>query len=232
MRKTLMDLGIDSTSLVIRDKKGDETIRYKNQDLRKVMTLLEQIEDYGTSPSAAACRCTASWSYGSRRKKLQRIAPPGRPRNAILRREDYEEFVERNKIDEIEAAAKAVDTDSGGNETNGNGEYAAENAKALKLRKTELAETKRRRAAWKKTKNSTRCESFEELIGRLAELDLPIEDWFLRVEETDSGEKKDPLPRRKRRGLQTRHRRPRRHRPDHPRGRQAGHRGQTLQGPR
>ena len=33
-------------------------------------------------------------------------------------------------------------------------------------------------------------KKLEELFGKLAELDLPVDDWHLRIEETDSGERK------------------------------------------
>src|SRR4029450_10031940 len=46
MRKTLAELGSEGTSLVIRGKKGEEKARYKGAELRKVMGLLEQMEDY------------------------------------------------------------------------------------------------------------------------------------------------------------------------------------------
>src|SRR5215475_4924888 len=46
MRKALAELGSDGTSLVIRDKKGNEKTRYKGAELRKVMSLLEQFEEY------------------------------------------------------------------------------------------------------------------------------------------------------------------------------------------
>ena len=46
MRKTLTDLGLDGTSLIIRDKTGKEKNRYKGAELRKVLAVLEQVEEY------------------------------------------------------------------------------------------------------------------------------------------------------------------------------------------
>ncbi len=204
MRKTFMDLGLDATSLVIRDKKGGEKTRFKNQDLRKVMTLLDQVEDYATITERRGLPLHRVVDLRREYHKLptHRVILDGKE-TLFFSAEEYEEFVEDNKINEIEAAAKAVDTETNGQDASGNGNgnghgdgngataagKAAARA-ARKASKAELVEAKRTaQRRLEKNEELHEMKKLEELIGKLAELDLPIEDWFLRVEETDSGEK-------------------------------------------
>ena len=64
-------------------------------------------------------------------------------------------------------------------------------AKAAKtLTKAELMEKKAHaRRRLEKNEELHENKKLEELIGQIAVLDLPIEDYYLRIEETDSGEK-------------------------------------------
>ena len=73
MRKALADLGTDGTSLVIRDKKGGEKTRIKGADLKKVLGLLEQLEDYANIADAAGCGCRSCSSCGRITKNCRRI---------------------------------------------------------------------------------------------------------------------------------------------------------------
>ncbi len=192
MRKTLTDLGVDGTSLVVRDENGAEKIRYKGVDLRKVMGLLEQVEEHAkiTERRGLALSRLIPLRRSHGRLPMYRIVFEGKE-NLFFSAEDYEKFVEDNKIDEVEAVAKAVQMESNG-EANGNGHAAIEGAvEKPKVSKTEFMETKK--AAQRRLERREELHEgreLEKLFGKLAEVGLPMEDWYLRVEETDAGEKK------------------------------------------
>jgi len=181
MRKTLTDLGLDDTSLIVRDKNGKEKQRYKGQELRKVMGLLEQVEDCERIVERRGLPFSRLLEMRQANKKLptHRVVLDGKE-TIFYDVEDYEDFVERNKVDELEKAAHMV-TDG----ENGHSEEGKEKTKA------ELLEEKRT-AQRRLEKNEEFHESkkLEELFEKLAELDLPVEDWFLKIQETDSGERK------------------------------------------
>jgi DNA gyrase subunit B len=204
MRKALAELGSDGTSLVIRDKKGGEKTRLKGADLRKVMGLLEQLEDYAAIAERRGLRLQQLLKLRAENDQLptHRVILDGKE-TFFFEEEMYEAFVEKNKIEELEAVIHAVDTDENGNGNghappgNGNGTRSVSEGKegkdskgAKTLTKAELLEKKtlaRRRL--EKNEELHENKKIEELIGQIAALDLPIEDYFLRVEETDSGEK-------------------------------------------
>jgi len=208
MRKTLADLGLDGTTLVIRDKKGNDKTRYKGPELRKVLALLEQVEDYARITERRGlplARLLGLRAQSNGKLPMYRIILDGRE-YLFYTSEDYEAFVEKNKVDQLEALARAVDTDSNGN---GNGDAPAEGGAAVVvpvavpesrngrsrkpakvLTKAELLEAKKQ-AQRRLAKNEELHENreLEKIIVRLAELGLPIADWFLRIEETDAGER-------------------------------------------
>jgi DNA gyrase subunit B len=131
MRKTLTDLGLDGTSLVIRDKKGGEKTRYKGQDLRKVMSTLEQVEEYVKIMERRGLPFARMLELRRQNKKMptHRVVLDGKE-NLFFDAEAYETFVEKNKVAELEAAAHAV-TDgteaNGSGNGNGSGEHAEGN---------------------------------------------------------------------------------------------------------
>jgi len=197
MRKTLADLGLDGTSLIIRDKKGGEKTRFKGAELRKVMTLLEQVMDYAHITDRRGLPLARLLELRKQNGKLPlyRVIFDSKE-NLFYEAEDYETFCEKNKIDEIEAVARAVASDTNGEAeapANGNGENgsAAAAKAAKKISKAEQADAKKAaQRRLEKREELHEAKELEKLIARLAEVDLPIEDWFLRIEETDSGEKK------------------------------------------
>jgi DNA gyrase subunit B len=196
MRKTLADLGLDGTSLIIRDKKGAEKTRYKGAELRKVMALLESVQDYAhiTERRGLPLQRLLGLRKEHGKLPLYRVVLDGKE-NLFYEAEDYEIFCEKNKIDEIEAVAKAVASEGNGEaETangNGNGENGSAAAKAAKkVSKADQADAKKAaQRRLEKREELHEARELEKLITRLAETDLTIDDWFLRMEETDAGEK-------------------------------------------
>jgi len=101
--------------------------------------------------------------------------------------EDYEEYVEKNKVTELQAQAHAVTDDNNGH-TEGNGDGKAGKDKLTKAELQDQKRTAQRRL--EKNEEFHESKKLEDLFGKLAALDLPIDDWHLRIEETDSGERK------------------------------------------
>jgi DNA gyrase subunit B len=198
MRKTLTDLGLEGTSLVIRDKAGKEKTRYKGQELRKVLGLLEQAEEYVKIIERRGLPFHRLLQLRQQKHLLptHRVVLDGKE-NLFYSEEEYEAFVEKNKVDELEALAHSVpgsETNGDGSAENGNGHAdgnGKSNGKEKAKSKAEMQEAKRA-AQRRLEKNEELHESkkLEELIAKLREMDLPIEDWYLRIEETDSGERK------------------------------------------
>jgi DNA gyrase subunit B len=208
MRKTLTDLGLDGTTLIVRDNKsGKEVTRYKGAELRKVMSVLEQVGEVATITQRRGLPFERMIGVWAATKKLPhyRVILDGKE-TMFESQDEYEAYVEKNKIAEIEAAAKAVDTDGDVAATNGNGDGAANgdgngnghaktngavNPALKKISKAEKLETKKA-AQRRLEKNEELHENkkLADLIGQLDALHLPIADWYSRIEETDSGEKK------------------------------------------
>jgi DNA gyrase subunit B len=190
MRKTLTDLGLEGTSLVVRDKAGKEKSRYKAAELRKVMGVLEQAEEYIkiVEPFARLLQLRKD----TKKLPTHRVVLDGKE-HLFYEQEDYEAFVEKNKVAELEELIHAVADGEGGNgdgaaEGNGNG-HAKSNGK--KKTKAELDEEKRAaKRRLEKNEELHETRKLEDLFVKLDELGLPIEDWYLRIEETDSGERK------------------------------------------
>ena len=189
MRKALADLGSDGTSLVIRDKKGNEKTRYKGAELRKVMTVLEQLEDYAqiSQRRGLPLHLILKLRADNDRLPTHRVILDGKE-TFFFDEESYESFVEKNKIEDLEALIHAVDAESNGN---GHSDTDGESKKEKKQTKAELDEKKAHaRKRLEKNEELHENKKIEELIGALGGLDLPIEDYYLRIEETDSGEKR------------------------------------------
>ncbi len=191
MRKTLAELGSDGTSLVIRDKKGVEKTRLKGAELRKAMSLLEQLEEYGNIAERRGLRLPQVLKLREENERLptHRVILDGKEQ-FFYDEESYEAFAEKNKLEEIEAMIHAVYSDENGVAGNGNGNGEGDAKKEKKQNKSELAEKKlQARKRLEKNEELHENKKIEELIQALAAMDLPIEDYFLRIEETDSGEK-------------------------------------------
>jgi DNA gyrase subunit B len=194
MRKALADMGTDGTSLVIRDKKGVEKTRFKGAELRKVMGLLEQMDDYASIAERRGLRLQQLLNLRAENDRLptHRVILDGKE-TFFYDEVMYEAYVEKNKITDLEALIHVVETEENGTNGNGNGHAEAESDAKKKEKKLTKAETQEKKAAARRRleKNEELHENkkIEELIGELAKLDLPIADYFLRIEESDSGEK-------------------------------------------
>ncbi len=191
MRKTLADLGIDGTSLVIRDKKGGEAVRYKGADLRKILTLLEQVEDYAHISQRRGLTMSQLLSQRKEHGKLptHRVILDG-DEKFFFNVEEYDDFVDAKNVNELEELIHAVHTEENNGNGNGNGEEE-EKKKEKKMTKAEMEEKKNQaRRRLEKNEELHENKKLEELIKQLGELNLPIDDYFLRIEETVSGERK------------------------------------------
>ncbi len=201
MRKALGDLGLDGASLVVRDKKGNETARYKGQDLRRIMQMLEQVEDFVAVSQRRGLMFSRLLEARSKNKALPmyRVILDG-TETFFNSAEDYEQFVEKNHVTEIEAAAKAVYSDaeettgdgtSNGNGGNGgNGANGGTNGHAKKPSKAASSEAKKA-AQRRLEKNEELHENreLERLFEKLKEAQILIEDYGRQVQETVSGER-------------------------------------------
>ncbi|MGN6368576.1 MAG: DNA topoisomerase (ATP-hydrolyzing) subunit B [Phycisphaerae bacterium] len=199
MRKTLMDLGLEGTSLVIRDKKGGEKTRYKGQELRKLLGVLGEVEEYVKILERRGLPFHRMLELRKEKEQLPsyRVVLDGKE-NLFYEQEAYEDFVEKNKIDELEALIHAVGTEENGDgHANGNGNGDGEKAKSVggkeKKPKTKAEISEAKQAAKRRLEKNEElheAKKLEELFAKMTEMDLPIEDWYLRIEETDSGERK------------------------------------------
>ncbi len=184
MRKIRLDLGVDGTTLIVRDKKGNEKIRYKGAELKKLVQLLEQIQDLAQVSERRGLPFSRLLSL----RKANGILPLYHvilddEEHFFHNVEDYETFVEKNKIDELQSIARAVESaDSAGN---GNGDAPS---KADRAKRAE--EKKKAQARLEKNEELHENRELERVFEKLRELQLPIEDYLLKVEETDSGERK------------------------------------------
>ena len=197
MRKTLTDLGLDGTSLLIRDKNGKEKARFKGADLRKALSVLELVEEYITITERRGIPFERMLAVRGEHKRLptHRVVLDGKE-NLFFKAEDYEAFAEKNKISELEATAHTLYDSETPVNGNGNGENGAavisdkDKDKDKKLTKVEFEEKKRAaKRRLEKNEDLHETKKLEELFIKLDELDLPIEDWYLKIEETDSGER-------------------------------------------
>ncbi len=196
MKKTLMDLGLDGTSLVIRDKKGGEKARFKGAELRKVLNLLGEVEDYVKIVERRGLPFHRMLTLRKENDRMPsyRVVLDGKE-NLFYEQEAYEAFVEKNKIDELQAAAHRIADDYVPTNGNGHADGAtngdAKNGKDKKETKAEIQEAKRiAQRRLEKNEELHEAKKLETLFAEMEKLDLPIADWYLRIEETDSGERK------------------------------------------
>ncbi len=188
MRKTLLDLGLDGTSLVIRDKKGQETSRIKGSDLRKLIQTLEQVQDLAQVAQRRGIPFAKLLDLRQQRGTLPmyRVILDSKE-YFFWTSEEYGAFSEKHGVAELEAAARSVEPADSATNGNGNGHTDAKTRAAA----AEAAEAKKR-AAKRLEKNEELHENkeLEKLFEKLTAADLPMSDYFLRLEETDSGERK------------------------------------------
>ena len=196
MKKTLMDLGLDGTSLVIRDKKGGEKARFKGAELRKVLSLLGEVEDYVKIVERRGLPFHRMLTLRKENDRMPsyRVVLDGKE-NLFYEQDAYEAFVEKNKIDELQAAAHRIADDyvptNGNGHADGAGNGDAKNGKDKKETKAEIQEAKRiAQRRLEKNEELHEAKKLETLFAEMEKLDLPIADWYLRIEETDSGERK------------------------------------------
>ena len=200
MKKTLMDLGLDGTSLVIRDKKGGEKARFKGAELRKVLNLLGEVEDYVKIVERRGLSFHRMLTLRKENDRMPsyRVVLDGKGKISSTNRTPTEEhFVEKNKIDELQAAAHRIADDyvptngNGNGHTDGAANGDAKNGKDKKETKAEIQEAKRiAQRRLEKNEELHEAKKLETLFAEMEKLDLPIADWYLRIEETDSGERK------------------------------------------
>ncbi len=183
MRKTYLELGTDGTSLVIRDKKGGEKARLKGADLKKAVQLLEQVQDLVMVAERRGLPFTKLLHMRVERGTLPhyRVILDGHE-SFFYTLEEYEAYCEHNKIAELMAIARTVETADAF--TNGsaatNGKLSAEAAEAKKKAQRRL----------EKNEELSENRELEKIFEKLKAMDLPIEDYFLKFEELDSGERK------------------------------------------
>jgi len=186
MRRTLLDLGVDGSSLVIRDKKGGEKARHRGADLKKIIQLLEQVQDLAGVAERRGLQFFDLLDLRAERGALPhyRVILDSKE-SFFFDVESYETYCEKNKVDELEAAARTVDLADAS--AGGNGHTDAKTRAAT----AEAAEA-RKRAQKRLEKNEELLENreLEKLFEKLKDFGLPIEDWALKVEELDSGERK------------------------------------------
>ncbi len=181
MRKTYLELGTDGTSLIIRDKKGGEKSRLKGADLKKVVQLLEQVQDLALVAERRGLPFSRLLHMRQNHGTLPhyRIILDGHE-SFFYTLEEYESYCEKNKVDEIMAIARTVETaDASGNPVNG-GKLSAEAAEAKKKAQRRL----------EKNEELGENRELEKIFEKLKAMDLGIEDYFLKFEELDSGERK------------------------------------------
>ncbi len=182
MRKTYLELGTDGTSLVIRDKKGGEKARLKGADLKKAVQLLEQVQDLVLVAERRGLPFTKLLHMRSQHSVLPhyRVILDGHE-SFFYALEDYEAFCEKNKIDELQDLARMVETaDASGNGQPNAGKLSAEAAEAKKKAQRRL----------EKNEELSENRELEKIFEKLKAIDLAIEDYFLKFEELDSGERK------------------------------------------
>ncbi len=186
MRKTLLDLGVDGTSLIVRDRKGNEKLRHKGADLRKAVQLLEQVQDLATVASRRGIPFIKLLELRAQKGSMPmyRVILDG-VESFFFSPEEYEKYVEANKIDVLEAMARKVQTDVS---SNGNGELSKKEVAAAAAEAAENKKKAQKRLEKNEELHETR--ELEKTFEKLKALDLPIEDYFLKIEETDSGERK------------------------------------------
>jgi DNA gyrase subunit B len=163
MRKALTDLGLEGTQLIIRDDEGKERLRITGEELRRVIELLNKLEEVvkiihrrGIDFAEFLARRDAKG-----RLPLFQVVVEGQELFFYTSQERDEGLRERNLLVEVDE----TDPAAGNGASNGNGRRMQKNQ--------ELHEVK----------------DIDKLFGQLEQFGLSIDDYFLTQEESVSGEK-------------------------------------------
>jgi len=174
MRKTLTDLGLDGTYLIVRDDEGKEKRRLGGEEVRRVVDLLARLEelvrviqrrgiDFG---EFLARRDTAG------RLPLYQLVVAGEELFFHTTHERDQYLIDQNLTVEVdEGQESTAGTPTAGAPTAG--APAAEDHGRRLQKNQELHEVK----------------DLEKLFAQLSQYDLSIDDYFLTQEESVSGEK-------------------------------------------
>ncbi|MAE61687.1 MAG: DNA gyrase subunit B [Planctomycetaceae bacterium] len=166
MRDVLTDLGLDGTTLIMRDEDGNETRRITGDQLRQTIALLDQLEDLTTIVQRRGIPFTEFLAMRSQDPDQQNRLPRSRVQ---LPGEDLFFWSEQQEQAELRKRKINIDLLSGDQQNGGNGEAAPR----INLSRKELHEVR----------------ELKKLFPQLLELGLPIDDYALVQEESVTGEK-------------------------------------------
>ena len=167
MRKTLTDLGLDGTNLVVRDDEGKEKRRLGGEEMRRILDLLTRLEEL---VRVIKRRGIDFGEFLARRDPAGRLPlyqlVVGGEEVFFHTSHDRDQYlIDQNLALEVEEAQSPAPTPPGAPGADGNGRRVQKNQ--------ELHEVK----------------DLEKLFAQLAQYDLSIDDYFLTQEESVSGEK-------------------------------------------
>jgi DNA gyrase subunit B len=167
MRKTLTDLGLDGTNLIVRDDEGKEKRRLGGEEMRRILDLLTRLEEL---VRVIKRRGIDFGEFLARRDPAGRLPlyqlVVGGEEVFFHTSQDRDQYlIDQNLALEVEEAQSPAPTPAGAPAADGNGRRVQKNQ--------ELHEVK----------------DLEKLFAQLAQYDLSIDDYFLTQEESVSGEK-------------------------------------------
>ncbi|HQL75501.1 MAG: DNA gyrase subunit B [Planctomycetes bacterium ADurb.Bin126] len=186
MRKTLTDLGLDGTSLEVRNvkKKGEVLRRYSGAKLAELVELLEQLAE----------RVHIVERRGLSFKELMANRKDGKlpthwvvldNTNVFLHSgREYDNFISQyEEVEDDEPAEEEASTNGNGKARNGkNGNGKNGNGKNGNGKVEIAVQRIQKRAELHEVKE------IDSLISKLRTREIPIEDYFLRREESVTGE--------------------------------------------
>jgi len=164
MRDVLTDLGLDGTSLLVRDEDGNEVRTLSGDDLREAIALLDQLDDLATIVQRRGVPFTDFLAMRSKDPDEQNRLPRSRVQ---LPGEDLFFWTEQQEQAELKKRKLNIDLLSGDQQGGGNG------TPHVNISRKELHEVR----------------ELEKLFPRLTEMGLPIDDYALVQEESVTGEK-------------------------------------------
>jgi len=185
IRKTYLDLGVDGTSLFIRDSKGKDIACIKGADLKRVVQMLEQVDDLAKITDRRGIPIAKLLDLRRGHGKLpQYHVILDSSEYFFFSTDEYEAFAEEHGMDDLEDKIR-------GQHLPVNGSGGDDSDKVTKAQMEKAAE-ERRAAMRRLVKNEElhECRDLEKLFEKLAEVQLPIDDYLLKIEELDSGETK------------------------------------------
>ena len=173
MRQTLTTLGLEGTSLVVRDAEDakKETRRLAGDELKRVVELLEKLEDLVRVVQRRGIDFADVLDHRSRHRKLPQYHIIVDGESKLLTIEQRDELLggEELLVEESRVSDAPADGSNGSN-----GDAASNGHGGARVQKhVELHELK----------------DAEQVFAKLAELGLSIDDYYLTQEESVSGEK-------------------------------------------